>query len=208
MKADRSREHSVEKKKKLGVNPYPAKEYEVNTSTSKILNDFETNPEQFKQIKIAGRIMSRRIMGKASFAEIQDSFGKIQIYVNRDEIAPSEDKTLYNEIFKKHLDIGDFIGVEGFVFKTKVGETSIHVLKLEVLSKSLKPLPIVKTDKDGKAHDAFTDAEQRYRQRYVDLIVNPKVKETFIKRTKVINSMREFFNKEGYLEVEMVMFRK
>ena len=196
------RRKSLVELKKLGVNPYPAKEYEVNTSTSKILNDFETNPEQFKQIKIAGRIMSRRIMGKASFAEIQDSFGKIQIYVNRDEIAPSEDKTLYNEIFKKHLDIGDFIGVEGFVFKTQVGEISIHVLKLEVLSKSLKPLPIVKTDKDGKAHDAFTDAEQRYRQRYVDLIVNPKVKETFIKRTKVINSMREFFNKERYLEVE------
>src|SRR5690554_5654683 len=146
--------------------------------------------------------MSRRIMGKASFAELQDASGKIQIYLNRDELCPGEDKTLYNDVFKKLLDIGDIIGIKGTQFKTQVGEISVQVKELTVLTKSLRPLPVVKTDKDGKAHDAFTDPEQRYRQRYVDLIVNPKVKEVFEKRTRIINSMREFFNSKGYLEVE------
>src|SRR5690554_4290787 len=146
--------------------------------------------------------MSRRIMRKASFAELQDASGKIQIYLNRDELCPGEDKTLYNDVFKKLLDIGDIIGIKGTQFKTLVGEISVQVKELTVLTKSLRPLPVVKTDKDGKAHDAFTDPEQRYRQRYVDLIVNPKVKEVFEKRTRIINSMREFFNSKGYLEVE------
>ena len=161
------------------------------------------NPElnNFQEVVVAGRIMSRRIMGKASFAELQDSSGRIQLYLNRDEICPDEDKTLYNDVFKKLIDIGDIVGVKGFAFITQVGELSIHVKEFVVLSKSLHPLPVVK-EKDGQLFDAVTDPEMRYRQRYVDLIVNPQVKDTFIKRTKIINTMRQFFNEQGYLEVE------
>ena len=153
-------------------------------------------------VVLAGRIMSRRVMGKASFAELQDSEGKIQIYVNRDEICKGEDKTLYNMVFKNLLDIGDIVGVKGEVFTTKVGEISVKVEELTLLTKSLKPLPLPKIDADGKVHDAFTDPEKRYRQRYVDLVVNPEVKKAFIKRTKLTNSIREYLNKKGYLEVE------
>ncbi|HPE43300.1 MAG TPA: OB-fold nucleic acid binding domain-containing protein, partial [Bacteroidales bacterium] len=178
---------------KMGINPYPQEAYEVNTSAAEILEKFPENPENFKQVSLAGRIMSRRIMGAASFTELQDSTGRIQLYFKRDDICPGEDKSLYNIVFKRLLDIGDIIGVEGFVFTTQMGEITLHVTSLKVLSKSLRPLPIVK-EKDGKIYDAFTDPEQRYRMRYVDLIVNEEVKETFVKRTKVINSMRNFFN--------------
>tara|TARA_R110002096_G_scaffold117211_1_gene253914 strand:+ start:23932 stop:25626 length:1695 start_codon:yes stop_codon:yes gene_type:complete len=192
------RRKSLEELRNIGIDPYPAALFPVDHYAK----DIKQNYEEGKPVVIAGRIMSRRIMGKASFAEIQDSTGKIQVYLNRDEICPTEDKTLYNEVFKKLLDNGDIIGVRGKQFKTQVGEISVHVDEFTVLTKSLRPLPVVKTDKDGTAHDAFTDAEQRYRQRYVDLIVNPKVKEIFEKRSKVINSMRNFFNERGYLEVE------
>lgn len=192
------RRQSLEDLRKLGIDPYPADLFPVDNHAKKI----KENYEEGKEVTLAGRIMSRRIMGKASFAELQDASGKIQIYLNRDELCPGEDKTLYNDVFKKLLDIGDIIGIKGTQFKTQVGEISVQVNELTVLTKSLRPLPVVKTDKEGKAHDAFTDPEQRYRQRYVDLIVNPKVKEVFEKRTRIINSMREFFNSKGYLEVE------
>ncbi|MEQ8907771.1 MAG: lysine--tRNA ligase [Vicingaceae bacterium] len=192
------RRESLQKLRDLGIDPYPADLFPVDHYSVEVKNNYQEG----KEVTLAGRLMSRRIMGKASFAELQDSKGKIQVYFNRDEICPGEDKTLYNEVFKKLLDIGDFIGIKGKQFKTQVGEISIQVEELTVLSKSLRPLPIVKTDKEGKAHDAFTDAEQRYRQRYVDLVVNPKVKETFRTRTKVMNAMRDFFNESGYLEVE------
>lgn len=182
----------------MGINPYPAALYPVDALSSDIKSDFVEN----KQVCIAGRMMSKRIMGKASFAEIQDSEGRIQVYFNRDEICPGDDKGLYNDVFKKHLDLGDFIGVKGELFKTQVGEISVNVKEFTLLSKSLKPLPLPKTDAEGKVHDAFTDPESRHRQRYVDLVVNPHVKETFIKRTKLLNAMREFFNAKGYLEVE------
>ncbi len=195
------RRNSLAKLRELGIEAYPAQEFPINTSASQIKEEFDESKDNFKEVVIAGRIMSRRIMGKASFAELQDSSGRIQIYINRDEICPEEDKTLYNDVFKKLLDIGDIIGVKGFAFKTQVGETSVHVKELIVLSKSLRPLPIVK-EKDGKVYDAFTDPEMRYRQRYVDLIVNPQVKDTFIKRTKIINTMRQIFNEHNYLEVE------
>ncbi len=185
----------------LGINPFPAESYDVNITAKQIIEDFEKDPQAFQNVSIAGRIMSRRIMGAASFAEIQDSTGKIQLYVKRDDICAGEDKSLYNEVFKKHLDIGDIIGVTGFVFITKMGEISIHISSLKLLSKALRPLPIVK-EKDGVIYDAFTDPEQRYRMRYVDLIVNEHVKDTFRKRTKIINSLRNFFNEKGYLEVE------
>lgn len=185
-----------------GINPFPPEAFERTTNAQEIEEKFEEDPTAFEEVKIAGRLMSRRIMGKASFAEIQDQSGRIQLYFNRDEICKGEDKSLYNDVFKKLLDIGDIIGVVGKVFKTQVGEISVEVHDFKLLSKALRPLPIVKTDKEGHAHDAFNDAEQRYRQRYVDLIVNPHVRDTFIKRTKVINSMREFFNSKGYLEVE------
>jgi lysyl-tRNA synthetase, class II len=181
-----------------GIDPYPAALYPVDTLAENLL----ANYEEGKQVCLAGRMMSRRIMGKASFAELQDSSGRIQIYINRDEICPDEDKYTYNELFKRLLDIGDFIGVKGYLFKTQVGEISVHVSELTLLSKSLKPLPLPKTDAEGKVHDAFTDPEMRYRQRYVDLVVNPQVKEIFIKRTKLFNAMRQFFNDAGYLEVE------
>lgn len=195
------RRQSLEELRKLGINPYPGAKYEVNTSSEEILSKFDPEKNNFQEVSIAGRIMSRRIMGSASFVELQDDKGKIQAYFKRDNICPDEDKTLYNTVFKKLLDIGDIIGVKGNVFVTKVGETSINVTEFTILSKSIKPLPVVK-EKDGKTYDAFTDPEQRYRQRYLDLIVNPKVKDVFIKRTKIINTMREMFNEHGYLEVE------
>jgi len=196
-----TRRNSLEELKKLDINPFPAEEFLVNVNTAEIKEKFPNDESLFKDISIAGRIMSRRIMGKASFAELQDEKGRIQLYFNRDVICEGEDKSMYNTVFKKLLDIGDIIGVTGYVFNTQMGEISIHVKDFKVLAKSIKPLPIVK-EKDGKTYDAFTDAEQRYRQRYVDLIVNDKVKNTFIKRTKIINSMREYFNSMDYLEVE------
>ena len=196
------RRESLQKIIELGIEPYPAELYEVNVSSKGILANYEKRKLDYKNISIAGRLLSRRIMGKASFAELQDSSGRIQLYINRDEICPTEDKTLYNQVFKKLLDIGDIIGVKGYVFTTKVGEISIHVTELTLLSKSLRPLPLPKLDQDGNVHDAFTDPEQRYRQRYVDLIVNPEVKNAFLNRTKLTNSMRRFLNDNGYLEVE------
>ena len=195
------RRNSLAKLRELGIEPYPAEEYPVNAKAVEIKAEFEPEKNNFQDVVLAGRIMSRRIMGKASFAELQDDTGRVQLYVNRDEICPGEDKTLYNEVFKKLTDIGDFIGVKGFAFTTQMGEKSVHVKEFVVLSKSLRPLPVVK-EKDGVVYDAFTDPEQRYRQRYVDLVVNPQVKEVFIKRTKIINTMREMFNERGYLEVE------
>ncbi len=190
----------------LGVDPYPAEMFDVNTTTKQIAQDFPTDPEKFKEVQLAGRIMSRRIMGSASFAEVMDATGRIQLYLKRDDLCPGEDKTLYNTVFKKVLGIGDIIGINGYVFTTQTGEISIYVQDLKVLSKSLRPLPIVKetVNEQGEKqlHDAFTDPEQRYRQRYVDLIVNPQVKETFILRTKLINSIRNYLNGRGYLEVE------
>jgi len=194
------RRESLQKLRDLGIDPYPADLFDVNT-TSKLIKEKYKEGEELNVV-IAGRLMSRRIMGKASFAELQDSDGKIQIYVNRDEICETEDKTMYNTVFKKLLDIGDIIGITGTVFITKVGEISVKVKELKVLTKSLRPLPFPKVDADGTVHDAFTDPEKRYRQRYVDLVVNPEVKDAFIKRTKLTNSMREFLNKKEYLEVE------
>ncbi|MEQ9221823.1 MAG: lysine--tRNA ligase [Cyclobacteriaceae bacterium] len=191
---------------KLGIDPYPAALFEVNVSARDIKENYERRKTDYKSVSIAGRLMSRRIMGSASFAEIQDSTGRIQIYLRRDDLCPGDDKSLYNDIFKKRLDIGDIIGVQGYVFTTQMGEISIHVQELTLLSKSLHPLPIVKETEDEKGqkktHDAFSDPEQRYRQRYLDLIVNPKVKETFKMRTQLINTLRDFFNSKGYLEVE------
>lgn len=190
----------------MGIDPYPAATFEVNATASEIKNGFEANPDQFKEISMAGRLMSRRIMGSASFAEIQDSTGRIQIYIRRDDICSGDDNTLYNEVFKKKMDIGDIIGINGYAFKTEVGEISVHVTSLTMLTKSLRPLPIVKeaTDEEGnkKTYDAFKDPEQRYRQRYLDLIVNPEIRETFVQRTKLVNSIREFLAGKGYLEVE------
>ena len=182
----------------LGINPYPPELFTVSHLSTVIKEDFKSG----KKVSLAGRIMSRRIQGKASFAELQDSEGKIQLYFNRDEICKSEDKSLYNEIYKKLLDIGDIIGVTGILFKTQVGEKTVQVEDFKILSKSIRPIPIPKTDSDGNIYDEFKDPELRYRQRYVDLILNPDVKKTFIKRTKITNSIREFFNTKGYLEVE------
>ena len=192
------RREKLTKLRDLGINPYPAALYPVTDYSTAIKQDFQEG----KEVCIAGRMMSQRDMGKASFAEIQDSKGRIQVYVNRDEICPGEDKTHYNTVFKKLLDLGDFVGIKGTVFKTKVGETSIKVSELTLLSKSLKPLPLPKTDAEGKVHDAFTDPEMRYRQRYADLVVNPQVKDIFMKRTKLFRAMRDFFNDAGYQEVE------
>jgi lysyl-tRNA synthetase class 2 len=194
------RREALTQLRNLGIEPYPAAEFITTAYSSEILADFERF--EGKEVILAGRLMGKRIMGKASFAELKDAEGRIQIYVSRDDISTDEEKTMYNVVFKKLLDIGDFIGVRGTVFKTQVGEISIHVYGLTVLAKALKPLPIVKTDADGKTHDAFSDPEQRYRRRYVDLTVNDHVKETFIKRTKMFNAMRSFFNDKGYLEVE------
>nr|WP_320020976.1 lysine--tRNA ligase [uncultured Draconibacterium sp.] len=195
------RRNSLQKMRELGIDPYPAAQYHVNTNTKEIKQNFKEEEKNFQDVVIAGRLMSRRIMGKAAFAEIQDHEGRIQIYVNRDELCPGDDKMMYNEVFKKLLDIGDIIGVKGHAFITQMGELTIHVTEFTVLNKSLRPLPIVK-EKDGKTFDAFTDAEQRYRQRYIDLIVNPEVKETFKKRTTIYNTMRQMFNEYGYHEVE------
>jgi lysyl-tRNA synthetase, class II len=191
---------------KMGIDPYPADLFKVNTSTHDILTHYNSDKIDYKDISIAGRILSFRIMGSASFAEIQDGTGRIQIYIRRDDVCPGENKDLYNVVFKKLLDIGDVIGITGYVFTTQVGEISIHVTSFKLLSKSLRPLPIVKETEDEQGnkiqHDAFSDPEQRYRQRYVDLIVNPEVRDVFIKRTKIISTMRNFFNDKGYLEVE------
>ena len=195
------RRNSMQALRDRGIEPYPAAEYAVTGYSNEIKDNFKDEEENRREVSVAGRIMSRRIMGKASFLELQDSEGRIQIYVSRDDICPGEDKDFYNTVFKKLLDIGDFIGVKGYVFRTQMGEISIHAQEITVLSKSLRPLPIVKM-KDGKAYDAFTDPEQRYRQRYVDLVVNKGVKDIFMKRTKVFNSMREYFNSHGYVEVE------
>ena len=192
------RREKLTKLKELGINPYPAPLYPVNTTSKDIL----THYEEGKEVIVAGRLMSLRVQGKASFATLQDSEGSVQLYFNRDEMCPDEDKTLYNEVFKKLLDLGDFIGVEGYLFITKMGEKTVMVKNFTLLSKVLRPLPMPKVDADGKVHDAFTDPEQRYRMRYVDLVVNPQVKEVFIKRTKLFNAMRQFFNEAGYLEVE------
>ena len=192
------RREKLEALKNLGINPYPAPLYPINANSSNIKEDFEEE----KDVIIAGRLMSRRIQGKASFAELQDSQGRIQVYFNRDEICTSEDKTLYNEVYKKLLDIGDIIGIKGKLFTTQVGEKTVMVKEFEILNKTLRPLPLPKTDAEGNVYDEFNDPELRYRQRYVDLIVNPKVKETFLKRTKITNSIRTFFNEKEYLEVE------
>jgi lysyl-tRNA synthetase class 2 len=194
------RREALTELRNLGIEPYPAAEFITTAYSSEILNNFEKF--EGKEVVLAGRLMGKRIMGKASFAELKDSEGRIQVYVSRDDISNDEEKTMYNVVFKKLLDIGDFIGVRGTVFKTQVGEISVHVYGLTVLAKALKPLPVVKIDADGKAHDAFADPEQRYRRRYVDLTVNDHVKDTFIKRTKLFNAMRSFFNDKGYLEVE------
>ena len=194
------RRESLQQLRDLGVDPYPAAMFEVNTTSKKIKQNFKEG--DMLDVVLGGRLMSRRIMGKASFAEIQDSEGRIQIYVNRDEICEAEDTTMYNSVFKKLLDIGDIIGIKGTVFITQVGEISVKVKELKVLAKSLRPLPLPKVDTDGAVHDAFTDPEKRYRQRYVDLVVNPEVKEAFIKRTQLTNSMRSYLNEKGYLEVE------
>ncbi len=192
------RREKLKKLIKLGVNPYPAALYPINSNSKSIKENFRVN----EKVILAGRLMSRRIQGKASFAEIQDGKGKIQLYFNRDEICPGENKILYNDIYKRLLDIGDIIGVEGELFKTNVGEKTVLVKKFSILNKSLKPIPIPKTDSDGKIYDQFSDPELRYRQRYIDLILNPNVKETFIKRTKITNSIRSFLNNKKYLEVE------
>ncbi|MGB2684182.1 lysine--tRNA ligase [Olleya sp. UBA1516] len=192
------RREKLAKLRELGINPYPADLYPVSNNSKQIKQEFKEG----KQVVIAGRLMSRRIQGNASFAELQDSEGRIQVYFNRDEICTGEDKTKYNTVYKKLLDIGDFIGVEGELFTTKVGEKTVMVKNFTVLSKALKPLPLPKTDAEGNTFDAFTDPEQRYRQRYADLVVNPKVKEVFVKRTKLFNAMRDFFNSSGYFEVE------
>ncbi|MFD2599750.1 lysine--tRNA ligase [Sphingobacterium corticis] len=185
----------------LGIDPYPAEEFDVNVTAADILENYDRDKLFYKDIRFAGRIMSRRIMGSASFVELQDSTGRIQAYVKRDDICPEDDKTLYNTVFKKLLDIGDIVGIQGYVFTTQTGEISIHVQELKVLTKALRPLPIVK-EADGKVYDAFTDPEQRYRMRYVDLIVNAQNKDIFVKRTKLFSAMRNFFNDAGYMEVE------
>ena len=213
------RRNNLQQLRDLGINPYPAAEYPVDAWSTDIVNDFtdlpiigkdeegndvrETaTPENSRMVSIAGRIMSKRIMGKAAFAELQDSKGRIQVYVQRDAICPDENKDLYNVVFKKCLDLGDFIGVRGYVFRTKTGEISVHVMEMTLLSKSLRPLPIVKTDAEGNVFDSFDDPELRYRQRYVDLIVNQGVKETFLKRAKIVRTLRNILDEAGYTEVE------
>ncbi|HCP40285.1 MAG TPA: lysine--tRNA ligase [Cryomorphaceae bacterium] len=196
------RRESLGKLKVLGIDPYPAAEYVVSHKADELAAKYTEGAESFEKVRIAGRLMTKRIMGKASFAVLSDSTGDVQIYVNRDEICPDEDKTMYNDVFKKLLDIGDFIGVEGHMFTTQTGEMSLHVKELVVLSKSLRPLPVVKKDADGNVYDQLTDPEIRYRQRYVDLAVNPGVKEIFRKRNRIINTMRRIFDDAGYMEVE------
>lgn len=194
------RRQSLQELKNLGISPYPAEEYTVTAYSAEILESFSDDAPQ-RQVSLAGRVMGKRIMGKASFLELQDTEGRIQIYISRDELCPEEDKTLYNSVIKKLLDFGDFIGVEGYVFRTQMGEISIYAQRITFLAKSLRPLPIIK-EKDGQTFDAFTDPELRYRMRYVDLAVNAQVKDIFVKRTKIFNAMRGFFNERGYLEVD------
>jgi lysyl-tRNA synthetase, class II len=196
------RRNSLEELRQMGIDPFPAELFPVNSSALEIKEKFQAKPDERFSVCLAGRLMSKRVMGKASFAELKDSSGRIQIYVVRDEICPGEDKDIYNKVFKKLLDIGDFIGVKGYVFKTQMGEISVHVQELVLLCKSLRPLPVVKVDADGKVHDAFVDPELRHRMRYVDLIVNEEVRTTFLQRTKMINSIREYLNARGALEVE------
>ncbi len=195
------RRNALDELKKLGINPYPQAAYKVNAYANEILEQFPKDNSLFQEVSLAGRIMSRRIMGAASFTELMDSTGRIQLYFKRDDVCPGEDKTMYNIVFKRLLDIGDFIGIKGFVFITKMGEITVHVTEFTVLAKSLRPLPVVK-EKEGKVYDAFTDPDQRYRQRYVDLVVNEKVRDIFMKRAQILRSMREFLNDKGYLEVE------
>ncbi|MCF0192584.1 MAG: lysine--tRNA ligase, partial [Prevotella sp.] len=203
------RRQSLEQLKQMGIEPYPAAEYPTNAFSTDIIENFEKleaenkDPENqpLLEVSIAGRMMSRRVMGKASFVELQDSKGRIQVYVTRDDICPTEDKEMYTTVFKKLLDIGDFIGIKGFVFRTQMGEISVHAKELTLLAKSLKPLPIVKY-KDGVAYDKFDDPELRYRQRYVDLVVNDGVKETFLKRATIIRTMRSILDSAGYTEVD------
>ncbi len=200
---ERIRRNNLQKIRQMGIDPYPPHQYPVTHHAAQIRAQFkDEEAEQWQEVSLAGRLMTRRIMGKASFAELQDSTGRIQIYVARDEICPGAQKDLYNLLFKKYLDLGDIIGVKGYVFRTRMGEVTIHVKELKLLSKSLRPLPVVKVDAEGKVHDAFTDLEQRYRMRYVDLIVNPHVRDIFVKRTRIIQSMRRFFDARGWLEVE------
>ena len=193
------RRQSLQELRDMGVNPYPAEEFAVNATSDDIKANFKDDEQ--REVTIAGRLMGKRIMGKASFAELQDGKGRVQLYISRDDLCPTENKDLYNKVFKKLLDIGDIIGVKGYVFKTQMGEISVHVQDIRLLSKSLKPLPVVKY-KDGVAYDKFDDAEQRARQRYVDLIVNDGVKDTFLKRATVLRTMRRFFDDRGYTEVE------
>jgi lysyl-tRNA synthetase class 2 len=188
--------------RELGIDPYPAEGYEINTNAADILANYEGNKEAYQNVSLAGRIMTRRIMGSAAFVELQDSTGRVQVYLKRDELCPDEDKTLYNTVFKKLLDLGDYIGVKGYVFTTQTGEISIHLTELKLLSKSLKPLPVVKRDEEGNIYDGFTDPELRYRQRYVDLTVNPDFKQIFINRSRVISTMRNYFDSQGWMEVE------
>jgi len=195
------RRDSLAEIRSLGIDPYPAAEFKTNAFSTDILDRFDDEKKNFPDVSVAGRIMSRRIMGKASFVEIQDSKGRIQVYLNRDEVCPGEDKTVYNIVFKRLLDIGDFIGIKGFVFRTQMGEITVHAKELTVLSKSIRPLPVVK-EKEGHVYHAVTDPEMRYRQRYVDLVINPHVREIFRKRTQIMQSLRELFNSRGYLEVE------
>ena len=195
------RRQSLQALRDLGINPYPAERFDVTASARELAENFDSAPEKYQAVTIAGRMMSRRIMGSASFFELQDHTGRIQVYIRRDDVCPEGDPTLYNTVFKKLLDIGDFIGIEGFAFRTNTGELSVHCRKFTVLSKSIRPLPVVK-EKDGQQFDALTDPEVRYRQRYVDLVVNPKVRDVFAKRAKIIATMREYFNEHGCLEVE------
>lgn len=195
------RRAALDELRKLGIDPYPAAEYKTNVFAQDIMDNFDPEKNNFPDVCLAGRIMGRRIMGNASFAELMDSSGRVQIYLRRDDICPGEDKTMYNTVFKRLIDIGDIIGVKGHVFKTQMGETTVHVDEFKILSKSIRPLPVVK-EKDGVLFDAVTDPEMRYRQRYVDLIVNPHVRDVFRKRTQIIKSMRELFDSKGYLEVE------
>ena len=196
------RRNSLNQLRELGIDPYPAEAFDVNANAADILANYDRDKTAYKNISIAGRIMSRRIMGSASFVELQDSTGRLQIYLKRDDLCPDEDKTLYNTVFKKLLDLGDFIGVKGYMFTTQTGEISLHVTDLKVLAKSLRPLPVVRRDEEGNIYDAFTDPELRYRQRYVDLTVNPGFKQIFINRSKVINTMRNYFDEQGWMEVE------
>ncbi|WP_442591019.1 lysine--tRNA ligase [Pedobacter sp. AW31-3R] len=196
------RRNALTQLRELGIDPYPAEGYEINANAADILKNYEGNKDAYQHISLAGRIMTRRIMGSAAFVEIQDATGRVQVYLKRDELCPGEDKTLYNTVFKKLLDLGDFIGIKGYVFTTQTGEISVHVTEFTLLSKSLKPLPVVKRDEEGNIYDGFTDPELRYRQRYVDLTVNPGFKQIFINRSKVINTMRSYFDQQGWMEVE------